>query len=223
MADSPSAQAPLAILTGGQGDLAQATRGQLQAQGWKVEAPGREELDVLSSESTQRYFEPRPAVDLLICFAGVAENRLLARQNPAAWQHVIDTNLRGAMWAARAVSRGMARRRNGTILFIGSQAALDGPIGQSAYAAAKAGLHGLAKSLAAELGPRNVRVNVVHPGWLETKMTAALPQPVKEAAQRAHALGRFTPVSEAARFLAALPSFATISGQIFHLDSRLHR
>ena len=106
-------------------------------------------------------------------------------------------------------------------MLIGSRAARHGTRGQSAYAAAKAGLVGLAQSLAKEYGARNIRCNVVLPGFLETRMTAGLSARRREEAREEHALGRFNTVGNAARFIAFLARLDHVSGQVFTLDSRL--
>jgi 3-oxoacyl-[acyl-carrier protein] reductase len=117
----------------------------------------------------------------------------------------------------------MVRQRSGHIVLIGSRAGRYGTRGQSAYAASKAGLVGFAQSVAKEYGPRNIRCNVVLPGFLETRMTAALPAQRREDVRAEHALGRFNTVPNAARFIAFLARLDHVSGQIFTLDSRIDR
>ena len=104
---------------------------------------------------------------------------------------------------------------------IGSYSALRPPPGQANYASAKAGLIGLTQSLAEEAGKRNVRVNCVLPGFLETKMTGYLDDNIIETARNAHTLGRFNTAADAARFVRFLDSMPAVSGQVFQLDSRL--
>jgi len=134
---------------------------------------------------------------------------------------VIGDNLNGAAYCARAVSRRMLRRRHGHIVFVSSYSALHPPIGQAAYAAAKSGLLGLARSLARELGAAGIRVNTVMPGFLETRMTAGLPPQRVQAVLGEHALGRFNQVGEVAEFLHFLHTrLPHTSGQVFQLDSR---
>jgi 3-oxoacyl-[acyl-carrier protein] reductase len=117
----------------------------------------------------------------------------------------------------------MVKQRGGHLLFIGSRSARHGVRGQSNYAAAKAGLVGLAQSLAQEYGARNVRSNVVLPGFLETKMTAPIRPERREEIRAEHALGRFNTVGNAARAIAFLAQLDHVSGQVFTLDSRLDR
>ena len=117
----------------------------------------------------------------------------------------------------------MAKQRSGHLIFIGSRAARHGTRGQSAYAAAKAGLVGLALSIAKEYGGRNIRCNVVLPGFLETKMTAGLPDKRREEIRAEHALGRFNTAENSARAIAFLARLDNVSGQVFTLDSRIDR
>ncbi|HRQ90474.1 MAG TPA: SDR family NAD(P)-dependent oxidoreductase, partial [Bacteroidia bacterium] len=136
--------------------------------------------------------------DILVNNAGTTSDALFARLPPEAWDRVLDTNLKGAFLCAKAAARIMVRQRRGHIVQIGSYSALHPPVGQTAYAASKAGLIGLTKSLAKELGPRNLRINCVLPGFLETRMTAGLPDAARVAALEKHALGRFNTVEDAA-------------------------
>ena len=120
--------------------------------------------------------EPFSQVDILVNNAGITDDGLLARMSLQAWEDVLRVNLTGAFATARAVSRGMMRRRWGRIISISSVVGLMGNAGQANYAAAKAGLVGFSKSLARELASRNVTVNVVAPGFIETAMTDRIPE-----------------------------------------------
>lgn len=217
---TPSEAPPLAVITGGEGDLAGKIAIALREIGYQVLTPGRSELEVTDAAGVKDYFSALDSLDLLINNAGVAGDGLFLRQSADEWSSIVDTNLKGAFLCSQAAAAKMIRRREGHILQIGSYAARHPAIGQSAYAAAKAGLEGLTRSLAAELGPRNIRVNAVLPGFLETRMTAPLSDATKEAALARHRLGRFNTVEEAARFIAELSTFQHISGQVFQLDSR---
>jgi 3-oxoacyl-[acyl-carrier protein] reductase len=211
---------PLVIITGGQGDLARAIAAVFEAAEYLVECPGRDELDVRRADSVEAYFETRERIAVLINNAGITGDALLARQSPADWANVLDTNLKGAHLCSQAAARRMMRTRDGHIINIGSYSALQPPAGQTAYAAAKAGLIGLTKSYAKEFGGRNIRINCVLPGFLETRMTAALSEAARAAALERHALKRFNTREEAARFIHYLATTENISGQIFQLDSR---
>ena len=210
-----------AVVTGGAGDLGSAIALELRAAGWVCHAPGRGDLDVTSPASVDAYFRSVKNCALLVNCAGLTRDGLLARMDEAAWDEVMEVDFRGAVRCARAVLPGMLRSGGGAILSVGSFSALAGAVGQTNYAAAKAALIGWTRSLAREYGSRNLRANVVLPGFLETKMTRQLPEAVKERALRAHALGRFTTVAESARAIAFLASCTHISGQIFNLDSRI--
>ncbi len=212
---------PIAVITGGEGDLAIVLAAQLAEAGFSVLAPGHRELDVTSSASVDTFFEAQERVDLLINNAGITRDGLFLKQSPDDWNVVIDTNLKGAQLCSRAAAGLMMRARCGHIINVGSYSGIRPPHGQTAYAASKAGLIGLTKSYALELGKRNIRTNCVLPGFLETRMTAPLSDAVKEAARAKHALGRFNTVEEAARFIVFLHSSPHLSGQVFQLDSRV--
>lgn len=211
---------PLVIITGGRGDLARAIAATFEAGGFLVECPGRDELDVRSANSVDAYFEAREKITVLINNAGITGDSRVARLSPDDWDDVIDTNLKGAHLCSQAAARRMMRQRDGHIIHIGSYSALQPSIGQSAYAAAKAGLIGLTKSYAKEFGGRNIRINCVLPGFLETRMTATLSAETRAAALERHALKRFNTCEEAARFIHFLAGTENISGQVFQLDSR---
>ena len=211
----------VALITGGEGDLAQAIRSELVATGWQVHAPGRGELDVRDPQAVRAYIVALPKLDLLVNNAGVVEDSLSLSMTEESFSRVLDVNLSGAFRCARAAVKIMARQRDGHIINIGSFAALAGTAGQSNYAAAKAGMIGLTQSLAAEYGARGVRCNCVLPGFLETRMTRAMLERRRADVLAAHALGRLNTVADAARFIVMLDTFQHISGQVFHLDSRI--
>ena len=210
-----------AVITGGNGTLGSAIAGELRANAWTTHAPGRDELDVTSPTSVDSFFGRLETCDLLVNCAGITLDALLARMDETAWDEVMDTTLRGAVRCTRAVLPGMLRSGGGTILSIGSFSGLAGAAGQANYAAAKSALIGWTRSIAREFGARNVRANVILPGFLETKMTSQLPGHVKQRALDAHALGRFSTVAESARAIAFLATCTHISGQVISLDSRI--
>lgn len=211
----------VALITGGEGDLAQAIRSSLEADGWTVHAPGKQVLDVTSSASVAAFFAGLDHLDLLVNNAGLVADSLIAGMTAEHWDSVLSVNLDGAFRCCRAALKLMVKQRAGHILNIGSYSALSGPAGQANYAAAKAGLIGLTKSLAREYGARNIRVNCVLPGFLETKMTRALLEKRRPDILATHALGRLNTTADAARFITQLDTFAHISGQVFQLDSRV--
>lgn len=159
-------------------------------------------------------------LDILVNNAGITEDNLLVRIGEAEWDRVIDTNLKGAFNTIRAAARGMMRRRQGRIINITSIVGLTGNKGQANYAASKAGLIGLTKSVAKELASRNILCNAVAPGFIETEMTAGLGEAAREALQSQIALGRLgtgDDVAAVVRFLAG-PGAAYITGQVIVVD-----
>ncbi len=214
----------IALITGGEGTLASSLHRELSTQGYEIHAPGKSVLDVADTPSITAYMAGMPRLDLLICNAGLVADKPMPRMEDDDFSKVLDVCLTGAFRTARAALKLMSKQKQGHIVFIGSFSAWRGPIGQANYAAAKAGLFGLAESLAKEYGGRNIRVNVVLPGFMETKMTISLKESTREEYRQTHALGRFNTPAETARFIAFLDrEMPHTSGQIFNLDSRVHR
>ena len=213
---------PLHILiSGGEGDLAHALRSAFPHD--TVHAPGRKEMDVRDEAQVEAYFSRLERVDVLIANAGLTRDGAVTGLSTGDFHEVLNVNLRGAFLCARGALKLMLRQRSGHIVLIGSRAGRHGTRGQSAYAAAKAGLVGLAQSLAKEYGSRNIRCNTVLPGFLETRMTAGLPPRRREDVRGEHVLGRFNTAENAARAIAFLARLDHVSGQVFTLDSRLDR
>jgi 3-oxoacyl-[acyl-carrier protein] reductase len=160
------------------------------------------------------------AVDILVNNAGLTRDNILFRIKDDDWDAVLDTNLRGAFAAIRAASRGMMKRRWGRIINIASVVGLVGNKGQANYAASKAGLIGLTKSVAKELASRNILANVVAPGFIETDMTAAMTDEAKKALFTQIPLERLGTPSDIANIVAFLSSDASsyITGQVFVVD-----
>ena len=162
-------------------------------------------------------------VEVLVANAGVTSDQLLALMSEDAFTSVIDTNLTGAYRVARRAVRPMIKLRRGRIIFISSVVGLAGSAGQANYAASKAGLIGMARSLARELGSRNITVNVVAPGFADTDMTAELSQDRKKAIVASVPLGRTATADEVAgvvQFLAG-PDAAYITGAVIPVDGGL--
>lgn len=213
-----------ALVTGGQGDLGKAVHDELQSQRFQVLAPGKSELNVADEASITSYLEAHPQMDLVVHCAGVLRDRRFASMSEEDFDTVLKVNLSGAFQVSQAVLKSMARKRQGHLVFIGSNSARWGAIGQANYAAAKAGIIGLTHSLAREYGARNVRVNCILPGLLETKMTAHLAPDILDQIRAAHTLGRFNKCAEVAKFVAFLDLYLPhTSGQVFQLDSRVNR
>lgn len=220
-ADSLRGVAGLVVITGGEGGLGQAFASAFSAAGHPVLAPGRGELDVTAPSQVSDYFR-RHEAELLICNAGCTRDAVLAKLGEEAWDEVIDVNLGGAARCAAAASRAMLRARRGHIIFISSHSAVHPPTGQASYAAAKAGLLGLARSLARELGPAGIRINTILPGFLDTPMTGGLTPDRREQVLGEHALGRFNTPEAVAAFVHYLHhELPHTSGQVFQLDSRI--
>jgi len=159
-------------------------------------------------------------LDILVNNAGVTADNLLVRIDDASWQKVIDTNLKGAFNLTRSAARGMMRRRKGRIINITSVVGLTGNAGQANYAASKAGLIGLTKAVAKELASRNVLVNAVAPGFIETEMTAELSETARTGLLGQIALGKLGKPEDVAgvvRFLSGADA-AYITGQVLVVD-----
>jgi 3-oxoacyl-[acyl-carrier protein] reductase len=162
-------------------------------------------------------------VEVLVCNAGITADGLLMRMSDDQWDSVIATNLTASFKLVRRASRSMIKGRYGRIVFVSSVVALLGSAGQVNYAASKAGLVGLARSLTRELGARGITVNVVAPGFIETDMTAALDKATIEAYEKripAARLGSTDDVASAVEFLVS-DAAGYISGAVLPIDGGL--
>jgi 3-oxoacyl-[acyl-carrier protein] reductase len=161
---------------------------------------------------------------ILVNNAGITRDNLALRMKDADWDEVIATNLRSMFRLSRAVMRGMMKARWGRIVNITSVVGASGNPGQANYAAAKAGAVGMTKSLAAELGSRNITVNCVAPGFIDTDMTRALPEEQRKALLGHIPLGRLgTPedIAAAVAFLAS-PSAGYVTGSVLHVNGGMY-
>ena len=138
------------------------------------------QADVSSPEEAARLVEDAGDLDVLVNNAGLTRDGLLARMSDDDWREVIETNLSSVFYTCRAVARPMMKKRTGAIVNVSSIVGLRGNFGQTNYAASKAGIIGFTKSLARELGARGVRVNVVAPGYVQTRLTDVIPDEAKE-------------------------------------------
>jgi 3-oxoacyl-[acyl-carrier protein] reductase len=162
-------------------------------------------------------------IEILVNNAGITRDDLIMRLSEEDWRDVIDTNLGGAFFTCRALSRPMLKRRSGTIVNISSIVGVRGNAGQTNYAASKAGLIGLTKALAKELGGRGIRVNAIAPGYIATELTDALPDAARDAILANTPLGRLGEPSDVARAVRFLCSDAAafITGDVLAVDGGL--
>nr|BBK08005.1 3-oxoacyl-(acyl-carrier-protein) reductase [Streptomyces sp. TP-A0584] len=180
--------------------------------------------DITDLEQVDRAFarveEDQGRVEVLVVNAGIVRDQLIARMPEEAFTSILDTNLTGAYRAVKRAVRGMVRARYGRIVLVSSVVALQGAAGQTNYAASKAGLIGFGRSLARELGPRGITVNIVAPGFIETDMTAGLPAELQEQYIRDIPLGRSAApeeVAHAVRFLVS-DEAAYVTGAVLPVD-----
>jgi len=177
-------------------------------------------VDAAFTEAEEKLGGP---VEVLVANAGITKDGLLMRMPDEDWDTVLDTNLAGAFRCVRRASKGMIRLRRGRIVLVSSVVGLYGGPGQANYAASKAGLVGLARSVTRELGGRGITANVVAPGFVETDMTAELPEDTQRTYKAAIPAGRFASPEEVAgvvRFLAG-PEAGYISGAVVPVDGGL--
>jgi 3-oxoacyl-[acyl-carrier protein] reductase len=177
------------------------------------------QVDNLFREAVQNYGR----VDVVVNNAGVTRDGLLIRMEESDWDTVLDINLKGAFLVSKAAARIMMKQRSGRIVNLASVVGLTGNVGQANYSASKAGLIGLTMTLAKELAPRGVTVNAVAPGFIETDMTAAIPEAVRNHLLAKVALGRSgspEDVAAAVLFLASEEA-SYITGQVLPVDGGL--
>ena len=240
MSDFCSLEGKSALVTGASRGIGRAIAEELAAAGATVVVgyrTGREEAedlayaiggrpvqaDVSDPESAQALVEAAGDVDILVNNAGLTRDGLLARMSDADWRDVIETNLSSVFYTCRAVARPMMKKRAGSIVNISSIVGVHGNWGQTNYAASKAGIIGFTKSLARELGSRNVRANVVAPGYITTQLTDVLPEEATEAMLQQTPLGRLgdpADVAGAVRFLCSEQA-SFVTGDVLLVDGGL--
>lgn len=222
------------LVTGGNRGIGLAVAQRLLADGHKVAVTHRGsgvpdglfgvKCDVTDSESVDRAFteveQHQGPVEVLVANAGITDDTLLMRMSEEQFTKVLDANLTGAFRVAKRANRAMLRARWGRMIFLGSVVGLGGGPGQINYAASKAGVIGVARSITRELGSRNITANVVAPGFIETDMTAELPDDLRDTAKKfipLQRLGKPEDVANVVSFLASEDS-AYVSGAIIPVD-----
>lgn len=225
------------LVTGGNRGIGFAIAEEFVAQGHRVAVTARSgegpagaltvRADVTDSAAVDAAFaeieEKLGPVEVVVANAGITRDTLLMRMSDDDFDSVVDTNLGGAFRVVKRASKGMLKARWGRVVLISSVVGLYGSAGQVNYAASKAGLVGMARSLTRELGARGITANVVAPGFIETDMTAALPEAQQAEYQRNIPAGRFAAPSEVARVVAwvAGEDAAYISGAVIPVDGGL--
>ena len=240
MSPFASLEGKLALVTGGSRGIGRAIALELGRAGAEVVVgyrTGREEAEAVAAEiggraveadvsdaaSAKALVEEAGDLDVLVNNAGLTRDGLLVRMSDEDWRTVIDTNLSSVFYTCRAAARPMMRKRAGSIVNVSSIVGVHGNWGQTNYAASKAGIIGFTKSLARELGSRNVRANVVAPGYVKTQLTDVLPEDATRAMLQNTPLGRLgdpEDVAGAVRFLCS-DAAAFVTGDVLLVDGGL--
>lgn len=202
-------------------DKAQALVSELKEQGYEASA---HQADVVSLEQAQNVVaevvDQWGKLDILVNNAGVTNDNLILRMSEEQWQSVLDTNLNGTFNYCKAAARAMLRSKAGSIVNVSSVVGLNGNPGQSNYSAAKSAIFGFSKSLAKELASRNVRVNVIAPGYVATELTGSLSDEVVEKIKKQTPLNRPGEIEEIAQTVGFLASdwSSYITGEVIRVD-----
>ncbi|MEU6799808.1 3-oxoacyl-ACP reductase FabG [Streptomyces neyagawaensis] len=235
-AEGDRSMSRVALVTGGNRGIGLAVARRLAADGMKVAVTYRSDppsdlfavrCDVRDPESVHHAVneveQTLGGIDVLVANSGITRDRAFAVMSEPDFAAVMDTNLMGAYRVTRAVVREMMRKREGRIVFVSSVAGLTGSVGQANYASSKAGMIGLARSLALELSPYGVTVNTVAPGWVDTDMTVRLPEKVKEGITSQVPLGRQGSAEEIAEVVGFLASEGSsyVTGAVLPVDGGL--
>ena len=185
----------------------------------KGDVASADDMNALAKTTLEKYGK----IDILVNNAGITRDKLMLRMTEEDWDAVLDINLKGTFLAVKAVCPSLLKQRSGVIVNVGSVIGKVGGAGQVNYAASKSGLVGLTKSLAKELGGRNIRVNAVAPGFIESDMTEGLKEEHKEAILKQIPLGRLGVVEDVANVVTFLCSDAAayIQGEVISIDGGL--
>ncbi len=234
--DAPGTTARSVLVTGGNRGLGLATARLLADRGHRVSVTYRGTppaglhavcCDVTDAEQVQSAVDAAAAehgpVEVVVANAGISDDALMLRMDDVRFSRLLDTNVTGAYRVARAASRGMLRHRWGRLIFVSSVVGLSGSAGQAGYAASKAALVGLSRSLARELGSRNITSNVVAPGLVDTDMTAGMSDERRAQVEAGVPLGRAAQPCEVAGAIAFLVSddAAYVNGVVLAVDGGL--
>ncbi len=213
------------VLAAARGDHAQGTADEIRAAGGKAEPVSLDVTDAAAVESAlASTLERHGRIDVLVNNAGITRDQLMLRLKRDDWDAVIATNLTSAYTLTQAVLKPMIRQRRGRIICISSVVGQSGNPGQANYAASKAGLIGFAKAVALEVASRNITVNVVAPGMIETDMTSVLPEKTREALVEKIPLGRLGAPEDIAAAVCFLASdeAAYITGQVLAVNGGMY-
>jgi 3-oxoacyl-[acyl-carrier protein] reductase len=242
-------KSPVAVITGGTRGIGLAIAKRLASDGFDLlltyrgdaEAAAKAEAELASSGRTIKVIaadvstaegatatieaatKELGGLDVLVNNAGITKDNLIMRMSEDDWDAVLTTNLKGAFLLSKAAIRPMLRQRSGRIINLTSVVGLTGNAGQANYAAAKAGLVGLTKTLAKEVGSRGITVNAVAPGFIDTRLTDVLPEDIKKKLLESTPLGRFGTVEDIANAVAFLASdeASFITGHVLSVDGGL--
>ena len=227
----------LALVTGGNRGIGLAVAHALKASGHDVVVTYRSgdapvgfknvQMDVTSSSSVDAGFDQIEAAwgipEIIVANAGITKDGLVMRMSDEDFENVIDANLTGAFRVARRATKGLLKLKRGRLIFVGSVVGASGSAGQVNYASSKAGLVGMARSFARELGSRSITANVVAPGFVETDMTSTLDEKRRNEIASSVPLGRFSTAQEIADVVAfiASPQASYITGALIPVDGGL--